>query len=122
MTKVPGVKATAQVNDFDYSRRSFVLATDHGKKAIRHGAGSMWGAGMPFDEDVWAAVEYVEVDYGDAGGFWVVDAQGRNKDGTHWRSLGRFGETATYNNASARDAAILDKVLDRVCVKSTRSR
>jgi hypothetical protein len=119
LTKVSGVKATAQGNDVDYGGRSFVIVTHSGKNSIEHGGGPMWGEGMPFDEDVWSAQEYVEANYRDADGFAVVDARGKNKDGTHWRSLGRFGETATYHNALEQNAMALDKVLDRVCVKPT---
>jgi hypothetical protein len=117
LPKLRRIKITKQGNDIDYGQRWFVIHTATGKNGIQHAAGPMWGTGIPFDQDVWSAVEYTETDYQDLDGFLVVDARGKDAKGQCWRVLGHFGETASYRNVSSDDASTLDKVLDGVCLR-----
>ena len=110
-----GVTVTAQGNDIDYGQRWFVIQTPAGKRGIQHGAGGMWSFGLPFDEDVWSATEYIETDYRDPEGFLIIDARGQNVNGECWHVLGHFGETASYRKVSQDQAGLLDKVLDSAC-------
>jgi hypothetical protein len=116
--RVHGVKVTAQGNDIDYGQRWFVIQTPAGKRGFQHGAGGMWSFGLPFDEDVWSATEYIETDYRDPEGFLIIDARGQNVNGECLHVLGHFGETASYRKVSQDQAGLLDKVLDSACVLS----
>ena len=86
-------------------------------RQIQHAAGPMWGAGLPRDEDVWSSVEYSETDYRDLEGFLIIDSRGKNADGEYWRVLGRTFETASYRKLAKDEAAVLDKVLNGVCLR-----
>lgn len=118
LEEVRGVKTTGQIDDIDYGLRLFWIQTPSGKNGIRHGSGTNWGSGLPFDEDVWSAVEYEETDYLDREGFLVVDARGKSPNGGRWRVLGRAFETASYRDLSVHEAALLDKVLDGACLRA----
>ena len=106
-----------QSNDIDYGQRWFTIKTQSGMTGIQHAAGPMWGPGLPFDQDVWSARDYVETSYLDPAGYGVLDARGKSPDGKSWRVLGRVFETASYRDVSERDAALLDRVLDGACVQ-----
>src|SRR5262245_30836714 len=120
LPKLPGIKISSQTNDIDYRMRLFWIDASTGKVGVRHGAGPMWGAGLPFDEDVWNATEYKETAYRDRDGFLIVDARGRSPDGKQWRDLGHFFESAAYRGVSQQEAIILDRLLDGVCVQPRR--
>jgi hypothetical protein len=115
--KTPGVKASPQGQDIDYGARSYYVETKDGPKGIRHGSGALWSFGIPLDRDVWRSVKYEEVMY-NAGRFTIIDARGRLPNGDRWRSLGKFGETASYTNMDEATAKILDGFLDGACLKS----
>jgi len=46
----------------------------------------------------------------------VVDASGRAKDGTYWRSKSIFGAAAQYYRQTREDADLLDCVMDRLSI------
>lgn len=116
---IPGVNVGKQSNDIDYGQRFFWVKTQDGQAGIQHAAGGMWGPGLPLDEDVWSARDYMETTYIDREGFSIIDARGKSGDGKCWRVLGHAFETASYRNVSAQDASLLDRVLDGACVKTT---
>lgn len=123
LPRVHGVHAGEQGNDIDYGQRWLWIKTSSGKKVgIQHGAGPMWGTGLPFDVDVWLARKYTEIDYRDAKGLPIVDARGQNADGRCWRVLGRFGETASYRDVPAGDTALLDQVVDGASVRPAQAK
>jgi len=122
LPKIRGITVTGQHNDIDYGQRQFLLQIPTGRKGIQHAAGPLWGSGLPLDEDVWSAVEYSETDYRDLEGFTVLDARGRSSSGECWRVLRRAFETASYRKVSPDEASLLDKVLDRVCLRFQPSR
>jgi Carboxypeptidase regulatory-like domain len=120
LPKVRGVIFSNQSNDVDYGKRVFWIAATARKVGLLHGAGPMWGEGLPLDEDIWTATEYREMDYRDRDGFLIVDARGRSSDGKHWRELGHVFESASYRGVSDQDAILLDRLLDATCVLPRR--
>ena len=113
--RVPGVKAGRQGKDIDYGIRGYSTR----KAGIMHGSGPLWSFGLPYDPDVWQSVDYQEEIFG-TDPLITIDARGRTVDGKFWRSLGKFGESASYRNASEADARLLDRVLDGVCIRPNR--
>jgi hypothetical protein len=71
-------------------------------------------------------VTFDEVVY-PSGPLGIIDARGVWEDGTHWRDLVHFGESASYSKVDAQTANVLDKFMDGACLKplsppSTRSK
>ena len=116
--RISGVKASRKGRDIDYGARNYYVETKQGPKGIRHGSGPLWSFGTPLDQDVWRSVKYEEVTY-DVGGLMIIDARGQLQDGNRWRSLVKFGESASYSNIDEATAKILDQFLDGACLKST---
>lgn len=122
------IRARKQTNDIDYGNRVYLVRGGGPDAGIRHGAGSQWSYGPPFYLDVWESVEYTEYVYrglfrdGPIDGAqtftWIIDARGKVHDGTYWRNIGRFGESAGYRGATRQEADILDEVIDSVCLTS----
>jgi hypothetical protein len=107
-------------NDIDYGQRVFWVKTQSGTAGIQHASGGMWGPGLPLNEDVWSARDYVEKSYIDRDGLGIIDARGSSIDGKCWRVLGHPFETASYRNVPEHDTALLDRVLNGVCVEAKR--
>src|SRR5579862_7921733 len=78
--RIKGIKISEQGNDIDYGNRVYSVRSKHGLQGMRHGGGPMWGAGLPFDEDVWDSIKYTEKTYSYGSGF-VIDARGQTKSG-----------------------------------------
>jgi len=110
------IKESGQGQDSDYAARSYYVETAQGRKGIRHGSGPMWSFGMPLDQDIWRSVKYEEATY-DVGGLTIIDARGQLANDNRWRSLGKFGETASYSDVDEATAKILDRFLDGACLK-----
>jgi len=98
--------------DADYGVRVYTV----GRGGVRHGAGPYWSYGEPIDEYVWKSVVYDEEDFLVGRGF-ILDARGTWADGTRWRTLARFGESASYATADPETARLLDQLMDSVCLK-----
>jgi hypothetical protein len=113
--KTEGIKEGGQGHDIDYGSRSYFIETKQGRKAIMHGSGALWSFGIPLDPDVWRSAKYDEVTYY-AGRVRIIDARGQFSDGTWWRTLGKFGETASYTDMDEVSAKILDGFLDNACL------
>jgi hypothetical protein len=113
---IPGIKFSEQGNDIDYGQRILSVRSNHGRQSIQHAGGPMWGPGIPFDEDVWDSVEYLEKTYRFGAGL-VLDARGQTRSGKLWRIIGRFGETASYRDVDKESATQLDRVLDGLCIR-----
>ncbi len=76
--------------------------------------------GFPDLRYVWQSVAYNETVY-EVAGQMVLDAKGTSSAGRIWHFLGTAGEYAGYDGyygLEANDAALLDKVLDSVCVRN----
>lgn len=117
--KINGVTISKQINDIDYGERIYSIRLEHERQTMTHGGGPMWGAGLPFDEDVWSSVEYSEKSYRYGAGV-IVDAKGKSASGKFWRSIGRFGETATYRDVGQESAALFDRLLDGICIQQEK--
>lgn len=115
--KVPGVSVGELGHDVDYTVRYYTLKTKDGRKGIQHGWGPLWGSAEPLDSEVWKSAKYEETRY-ENDSVTIIDARGQTPDGRRWRSLGKFGESATYRNVDEATAKILDRVLDGVCLKA----
>ena len=114
--KVPGITASRQGRDIDYGMRSYYVNTKQGTKGIRHGSGPLWSFGEPLDSDVWRSSNYEETVF-EIGVYTIIDARGQFLDGTRWRNLGKFGESASYGKMDEETAKILDRFLDGACLK-----
>jgi len=117
---VVGITASKTGHDIDYVTRAFTVATTGGRAAILHGAGQFWSGG-PDDKDVWTAEEYRESVYPFLD-LWVRDARGRLPNGRYWRSLYTYqgmAEEASYHDVDQVTAALLDRVLDGVCLRES---
>lgn len=115
--RTSGIELGRRSTDVDYASRAYWVKTKEGPKGVVHGAGPMWSFGIPSDRDVSRSVKYNEVAR-DADGRMIVDARGQLKDGTWWRTLAIFGESATYRNMDEATAGILDQFLDGACLVS----
>jgi hypothetical protein len=113
---VDGVKVSEVGSDIDYGQRLFTVKTKGGVKGIGHGAGPMWGFGIPMNKDVWSSIKYSEKTFL-VGNTFMVDARGVTATGKYWRSLGTFGESATYYDADQDAAELLNRVLDGICLR-----
>jgi hypothetical protein len=115
---VKGVTATKPGRDVDYTVLGYVARIARNKGAIMHGEGPSWSKGLPSDRDVWESTEYSERDYPYINDdLMLIDAKGKSPDGTRWRYVGIFGESASYNRiSSAAVSSLLDHVLDGVCL------
>jgi hypothetical protein len=121
LTGVKGVKISDQVNDIDYGNRIYSVKSKSGRQVMQHAGGPMWGAGLPFDENVWTSIEYSEKTYAN-GSQYVVDARGKSSSGKLWRSIGRFGETASYYDVDHGSATLFDRVLDGMCIQQEKTK
>jgi hypothetical protein len=113
------IKVGAQGQDVDYGIRIYEVNTKQGPKGITHGSGLNWSSGTPLDMEVWRSMKYEEAAYG-GGPTLVIDARGQSPDGSRWRNLGRFGESASYSGVDESTAKILDKFLDAACLTASR--
>lgn len=81
----------------------------------------MWSLGLPRDEDVGKSTTFEETLYSIEGlpadNFFglLKDSRGQLADGTYWRQVGLFGETARYAGVDRAAAETLDQVLDSGC-------
>jgi hypothetical protein len=116
---VIGVRVSEQANDIDYGTRIYSVRLKSGWQVMQQAGGGEWSAGMPLDEDVWSSVEYSEKTYHFGRGS-IVDARGKNSSGKYWRSIGRFGETATYRNVDQETSMVFDRVIDGVCIREEK--
>lgn len=112
---IPGVQAGEQGHYQDTFVRAFTAQAGNRTTELLHGAGPNWSLGIPYTGDVWESAQYSEQAF-IAAGSDVIDARGTAPDGKRWRYLGRFGESASYYEADPPAAALLDRVLDGVCI------
>jgi len=89
------------------------------KAGFTHDCCGYSSEGLPSIGCVWQSVEYRETVY-EVGGLEILDVRGRSSSGNMWHFLDRLGEYAGYLDSrafKANDAALLDKVLDGVCIR-----
>jgi len=110
-----GVKISGGKPDVDYVK--FVI------KATNHEAAlALWFGGMAFHPDPpgetrrssasFTQTKLLNMDGTEIG----LDSRGRKRDTSIWRWFGVWAEGAEYENASAEDAALFDKIIDSACL------
>lgn len=128
LPKVDGVEFGKLYNGIDASVREIkALAIAGPKTVLTHGSGPSW-VGEPTLRHVWESVEYSE-SYRRIRDLQVVDARGKDKEGLMWRSIGfdyerppagndgfHVGERVDYGSRAPAEAALLDRVIDGICV------
>ena len=119
--RIKGVTPSAQVRDSDYGARGYFVGKGKNARGVQQGSGPMWGGGMPLEPDVWQSSQYQESTFRH-GTVIITDARGQLKNGNRWRTLGTFGETASYSDVEPATADILDKFLDGACWKTESSK
>jgi len=112
---VAGVEVHGQGRMGESTSRAFLVATRDGPREILLGSGPMWSLGIPYTGDVWESIDYSEKSFA-IDDSEIIDARGKTIDGKLWRYLGRFGESASYYEMDARDAALADRFLDGACI------
>lgn len=113
--QIPGIHTGGQGHYEDTFVRAFTMQSSDRTTELLHGAGPTWTLGIPYTGDVWESKQYSETE-STTQDLDIIDARGVAPDGRHWRYLGRYGESASYYEADAQTAAILDRVLDGVCL------
>jgi hypothetical protein len=125
---VEGIQFGKLDQGFDAAVRVVTAPGLSGPKAIlTHGYGASW-LGEPRLEHVWPSVEYSEK-YERAAGIMVIDARGKTEDGRLWRNIGvnyerppggnegyHVGESVYYGRRPPAEAALLDRVIDGLCI------
>jgi hypothetical protein len=114
---MPSIRVSKQGQDVDYGMRIYSVKTAKGLQGIRHGSGPLWSLGLPSDSDVWKSV-VLEEDSFEVDGFRIVDSKGEWADGTRWRTIGKFGESASYSRMESEIAKVLDQFMDGLCIAS----
>ena len=111
--KVRGIMPSRQGRDVDFGIRTYRRpgAKD---QAVIHGSGPMWSLGSPNPRNLEPSVAFEEASFKLAGRL-IIDARGRLAGGTRWRTLAKFGETASYEKANSEDATLFDRFLDGAC-------
>jgi len=119
LPSIPGFKTSEQGSMGDSVMREFMVPTSDGLREVLFGSGPTWSLGIPYTGDVWESAEYSERDY-TLGDLDVIDARGKTTGGKLWRYVGTFGESASYYEVDAHDAALPDRFLDGVCAAGGR--
>ena len=112
--QLPSAGEGAGFRDVDYNGRDYMVKTSSGKHYLRHGHGPMWSSGAPPVRYLDTSVSYEETTY--EGGANITVARGVFADGTHWRFLGTFWETISYETKDGEAARRFDLMLDGVCL------
>jgi hypothetical protein len=111
----PGRGPDWPFRDVDYSGSNYIVKTRSGDHYLRHGYGPLWSGGTPSNYLIHPSTKYEEQTYS-FGESQIAAARGRLADGTIWRFLGRFAETASYETKDPEAAKQLDAILDGVCL------
>jgi hypothetical protein len=109
------IQAYTQGKDIDYGIRFYLLKAPKGNMGVSHGSGPLWSFGAPLDSDVWKSVTFEEDSF-EVEGLRILDSKGEWADGTRWRTLGKFGETASYSKVDKETAKVLDHFMDGACI------
>lgn len=114
---VPGVEVGGVSLAAGRSLRTFLV--DGSGPELLHGFGAGWEMSRPRDQEVWRSARYSEVTYRVANRS-VLSIRGITASGTQWRFFGIAGESAGYRESDASRAALLDRVIDGVCLRGQR--
>jgi len=78
-------------------------------RSTKNLAASRYGALVTFVQ-----AKIVVLDLGEGG----LDSRGQYPDKTTWRHFGAGSEGAEYDNASIKEAALFDKVIETACLNT----
>jgi hypothetical protein len=95
--------------DIDYE----LFVVKRGRHLLTHGGGVHWSYGLPLMSD-WKALQSV-VERDVSGPLDTADYRGLLNDGTHFRFVGRLGETIVYRGVDPATAAYFDTIIDSLC-------
>ena len=118
--KVAGIRVGNSYSTGDSTARDFSLLRNKDATLTHDCCGWVTTDGLPALSYVWQSVLYKETVY-EVSGLVILDAKGTSTSGEMWHFFGRDGEYAGYNDYSRLDpkeAALLDQVLDGVCVRN----
>jgi hypothetical protein len=118
--RVAGVSVGRPYSNTDSMSRDFSPHRNRHERLTHDCCGYVSSDGFPLLGDVWESTEYRETVYS-VNGVEILDARGISSSGRIWRFLGMAGEYAAYNGYYAldpKDAALLDRTLDGVCIRN----
>jgi hypothetical protein len=106
----PGSRAQTS-NDRDYQ----LFHVRYGVDWMEHGGGPHWSSGLPVPSTwkEWTMIQ--EKDIKPPEDVPMSDYSGRRADGSHFRFIGLFSETISYDKVSTAAAAYFDRILDTLC-------
>jgi hypothetical protein len=84
---------------------------------LQFGTGPHWSNGLPVAETLSAMVSVQERDIETPWGDPASEYRGIRKDGAHWRYIGMFGQSISYDMADALAAQYFDTIMDSLCFK-----
>jgi hypothetical protein len=115
LPKVAGIEIGNPGGSIDAFERLFSVHTASGHWQMIHGTGPSWGGATPRYREVWSSITYHEsIRKGDR--IQAMDATGKTLDGKRWRHIGVAGESVFYFDLDAEAAAIMDRMLDGLCL------
>lgn len=114
------VKAGPWASDIDYVTRKYLARAKSKNRAIQHSSGPLWGLGLPSVLDIWRSNSIDERAFR-FGRTLITDSKGTLDNGNRWRSLGMFGESASYSDVTEATAQILDRFMDEACLMANPS-
>jgi hypothetical protein len=110
-----GVKILGGKPDVDYVK--FVLRPVHGNAALVLWFGGMAFNAQPGGEQTKGSVTFRQAKVVAPDGTEIgLDSRGQKPDTTFWRHFGVRTEGAEYDNASDRDAAMFDNIIETACL------
>jgi hypothetical protein len=121
--KVPkrGVKILGGDPDVDYVK--FVIKPADHDTALVLWFGPYALTPEPKQEQLKSSAEFTQTKVVNSDGTAIgLDTRGKNHDNTTWRRFAVWLEGAVYENASASDAALFDRVIESACVVPHPSR
>ncbi len=101
---------TKSANDVDYTANWYWIKTQAGRAGIIAGSGGAYSFGAPSKQHIHNSTEYSEFMLPNG----VIDAAGRDPNGTYWRSRTIFGKAAHYSSQTRDTADRLDCIMDRL--------
>jgi hypothetical protein len=108
---VPQNSEVSRTQDVDYS--SAIIQS--GKDAVRLAWGAYWSWGIPGPYFFTSISQLEERSLILADNVTVAEYKGTRTDGTHFRYIGMFGETVSYDGAAQGAADYFDQIMDSIC-------
>jgi hypothetical protein len=116
--RLPPQPSARPNRDADYDGSFIPVATASGTHILRHGYGPNWSNGHPSYQELRKSTAYEEENFlsDPAHRINITVANGILPDGTHWRFLGRHGESLDYWTKDRYAAKKLDALMDSACL------